>query len=92
MATGSTKLRIPPFDPRTKFIEGKPNEYGSGVSNSHTKWLKQVSDEINASPEIVQLPASLTAPGNPGQISITDPGFLWVCVAENTWKRIAWTP
>jgi len=33
-------------------------------------------------------PASASAPGEPGQIAF-DSDYIYVCVAANTWKRVA---
>jgi hypothetical protein len=35
-----------------------------------------------------QAPPSATAPGMPGQVT-WDSGFLYVCIAQNTWVRTA---
>jgi hypothetical protein len=36
---------------------------------------------------MVQVPASATAPGSPGQLA-HDGTYLYVCTAANTWKRV----
>lgn len=33
-------------------------------------------------------PSSAAAAGSPGQIAF-DSGFLYICVAQNSWKRVA---
>ena len=35
-----------------------------------------------------RVPATATSPGSVGQIGI-DTGFIYVCTAPNTWKRVA---
>jgi hypothetical protein len=86
VATSNVK-RIAPFDPRTKFVEDtNPQNYGSGISRSHTKWFTEVAKQINTSPEIVPVPATLTSAGNPGQIAF-DAGFVYFCVATNVWLK-----
>jgi len=39
-------------------------------------------------PASVAAPASASAPGTPGQVAY-DAGHLYVCVAANTWVRVA---
>jgi hypothetical protein len=41
-------------------------------------------------PKMVSNPASATSPGTTGQMSI-DGGYIYVCVATNTWKRVSLT-
>lgn len=38
----------------------------------------------------VAVPSSSTSTGTAGQSSY-DASYLYVCVATNTWKRVAWT-
>jgi hypothetical protein len=39
-------------------------------------------------PALATIPASATATGTTGQISF-DANYLYICVATNTWKRVA---
>ena len=53
------------------------------------QWLRDAAAAINASPQILAAapPASASA-GDLGDLFIT-PGFLYVCVAQNHWQRVA---
>lgn len=47
------------------------------------------SADCNASvPKWVAVPASASAPGTAGQMAYAS-GFLYVCVADSTWQRVA---
>lgn len=49
--------------------------------------------DIGAMPDFVDAPASASATGKAGQMAYAS-GFLYVCVADNTWQRVAiatWT-
>lgn len=35
-----------------------------------------------------ETPATASSPGNPGQI-VYDTSYLYICIATNTWRRIA---
>lgn len=39
-------------------------------------------------PVVVSAPATATSPGDPGQFA-WDIQYLYVCVAQNTWKRVS---
>lgn len=57
-----------------------------GASASENQILKQ-SDVSNVS-RVVPVPANATDTGATGQIAV-DSSYLYVCVATNTWKRVA---
>jgi hypothetical protein len=40
----------------------------------------------DTAPQLVAVPATATAVGIAGQLAYAD-GFLYVCIAENTWQR-----
>jgi len=39
-------------------------------------------------PDWVDVPASASATGTPGQVAYA-PGFFYICVSANTWQRVA---
>ncbi len=78
---------IPAFDTHTPLMD-KEAVIGVGVHRSQIKWFQQVGIGLNASAQIVSVPASSTANGVPNQIAY-DASFLYVCVAPNTWRRVA---
>jgi hypothetical protein len=79
--------RLSPFDTRSKFVEDNPE--GSGISRPHTNWFQKLGVLVNKAPQIVDVPATLTSPGTPGDMAF-DNGFIYGCVALNTWKKVAW--
>jgi hypothetical protein len=79
--------RLSPFDTRTKFVEDNPQ--GSGIARPHTQWLQKVGVLINQAPQIVDVPATLTSPGVPGDMAF-DHSFVYGCIAPNVWKKVAW--
>lgn len=56
-------------------------------------WLKHTQDmnvAVNKAPQMREdIPVSSTSPGTIGAIAF-DENFLYFCVAENTWRRVAW--
>jgi len=52
-------------------------------------WFRDAAAAINASPQILgAAPPVSASPGDLGDLFIT-PGFLYVCVAQNHWQRVA---
>lgn len=55
---------------------------------THQKWFTQAQQAINGSAQITAtIPAHSGSPGQPGQIAIGDPHFVYVCIGLNTWVR-----
>jgi hypothetical protein len=79
--------RISPFDTRTKFIQDNPE--GSGIARPHTQWLQKAGVLLNQALQIVDVPATLSSPGTPGDMAF-DNGFIYACIAPNIWKKAAW--
>lgn len=50
--------------------------------------FNDLSNRPATAPALASVPASATATGTIGQISF-DANYLYVCVATNTWKRVA---
>jgi len=86
MAQNKSPL-LAPFDTRSKFVEDNPQ--GSGISRPHTNWFQKLGVIVNKAPQISAVPASLTAPGTPGQEAY-DGAFFYKCIAPNVWKKVAW--
>ena len=83
----SPPLRTP-FGP----INGKPvGKSPDPVKPSWpwSKWFQQVSQQLST-PLNWDAPASSASPGQVGQVAI-DENYLYICVAVNTWKRVALT-
>jgi len=57
------------------------------TDNGHAAWLRQFVQNVN-NIIIVETPASHTAPGTQWQVAI-DANYIYVCVAKNSWKRVA---
>ena len=79
MATA--KSQFPQGLAQTGFLD---KSSGSGVSWQWLQWFFQLGNTVQE----VNVPSSATAKGTPGQIAI-ETDWLYVCVAANTWKRVA---
>lgn len=53
----------------------------------HAAWLRKFVENVNQI-IIVETPASHTAQGTQWQVAI-DTNYIYVCVAPNSWKRVA---
>lgn len=58
------------------------------LTNGNTSTLGMTVGSITVSSS--GAPASASSPGSPGQIA-WDAGYVYVCVATNTWKRASLT-
>lgn len=57
------------------------------VQQNGVRYLGQLIQAIQQTfPNWQAVPTSATAPGVPGQVAY-ESGFLYVCVAANTWQR-----
>jgi hypothetical protein len=75
-----------------------PAGYGRSGQNGYVSITYSLQPSLSTSGDIVSgtglrisspsVPASAIAAGNPGQIA-WDNGYIYVCVAPNTWKRAA---
>lgn len=86
---GVETIRFDPFATAFSFISGS---LGLGVSSSDGVNKLQVSGNVKASQyrlsTLNTAPANASAPGVEGEIRI-DANHIYVCVATNTWKRVA---
>ncbi|HUD64658.1 MAG TPA: hypothetical protein VMQ17_08775 [Candidatus Sulfotelmatobacter sp.] len=77
--------------PAPKFQPAPPHEQvfldGDKPSKAWYQWFTLLPPRLT-SPAVGSTPASSAANGIPGQISF-DQNFLYICVATNTWKRLA---
>lgn len=78
MATANSQF--PQGLAQTAFLD---KSSGSGVSWQWLQWFFQLGNTV----KVVEVPASATAKGTPGQIAV-NADWLYVCVAANKWKRI----
>lgn len=68
----------PPPIQGTKFLEGDEPSY------AWQKWFELVQFALSTNPA----PAAANSSGTFGQLA-TDGNFLYVCIAKNSWKRVA---
>lgn len=71
------------FNPDTEELESYNGTLWSAVGNS-----ANLNTALSGKANMVSAPASATSNGTAGQIAY-DAGFFYVCVATNTWKRVA---
>lgn len=84
------KFQAPPI--RTGFIGNPPKTKITTQGGEHmnvpayawTNWFQSVTDALS----IPNAPAHSNSAGTPNQIA-QDGNFLYVCIAKNTWKRVA---
>lgn len=81
---------VSPFSVNSDWLDKDPKGKPTGkLATTHQKWVTQVQQGINASPQIdATIPASSAAVGQPGQIAF-DSNFLYIAVGLNTWRRVA---
>lgn len=64
-------------------------EKDGNFTRPYVKHLQDSAAAINAAPQIAAtIPAHSGSSGTFGAVAI-DANFLYVCVAQNTWKRVA---
>lgn len=68
-------------------INGKPIEKIKECVDTATTDITEIKTQLG-NIEIVDVPESASATGKKGQMAI-DSSYLYVCVADNTWKSIA---
>lgn len=56
--------------------------------NKGSWWTQLVAMVNSPAGQAAATPATSSAAGTPGQVSF-DASYLYVCVAKNSWKRIA---
>ena len=78
--------QIPPFSPQTPWLA----EDKSTVNFPHAQLLIALQRSASVAPQIATVPATATASGQAGSLAF-DANFLYVCVANNSWKRVALT-
>lgn len=71
-----------PPAPQTDFIDHQKKP-----SYPWNSWFQSVAVRLTRIVSSVP-PATSTSAGSPGQIAF-DSGFLYVCIATNTWRRVA---
>lgn len=77
-----------PVPSETPAVDRK-QQRGSGFSQPWSIWFEAIRTTVNRAPQIVTtVPANSAAKGLPGQIAY-DANFLYVCVAKDTWRRVA---
>lgn len=84
---------VAPFSNSSPLMEkgdkGKPS---NTLAFTHQKWFLQAQTAINGSIQISdQVPASSSAPGNPGTLVPFSGGFYF-CVGSNTWLKFIGAP
>lgn len=86
----ATKFQPPPI--RTGFVGNPPkvkivakdDEHMNVPAYAWTSWFQSVTNALS----IPNAPATSSSAGTPNQIA-QDGNFLYVCIAKNTWKRVA---
>lgn len=73
------------------FLEiGGDGKWLNAVSLSWYQWFASKVGKILNAPISSAVPATSGAQGTPGQAAF-DANFLYICVAQNTWRRVALT-
>jgi hypothetical protein len=62
----------------------------NSTQTAGVQYLGQIYQALQAGQKLnfVPVPAAVGSNGTPGQVAATT-GFLYLCVANNTWRRVA---
>ena len=87
-APTNANVNIPALN--TPLLDKRAAPGGHGLTFGWLKFFQNLQLAANSSAQLVAVPASHSATGTTGQMAIGG-GFLYVCVATNSWMRVALT-